>query len=210
MIFIFQFQYIPCYCMLLHFVYAADVGDVGILNGEAFLLVTSLLIARSISNWLSLYVSVKLNRSQEGAARASKSSTVAHPEPKVLIGPDGFESNFQKFDPGPWLRRNLRLLCEPWALPKWCCDRKSRSAGSGWLHHEGQTPHGFTLDRTTMNNQSMLDIEEVSRSVSYQAGFAESCQLARTRGAYFAQQPQRGQLLCSSHWFQSISHSFQK
>lgn len=88
--------------------------------------------------------------------------------------------------------------------------KKSKRWVGGWLHHEGQTPHGFTLDRTTMNNQSMLDIEEVSRSVSYQTGFAESCQLARTRRAYFAQQPQRGQLLCSSHWFQSISHSFQK
>jgi hypothetical protein len=41
--------------MLLHLVYvvyvvyAADVGDVGILDGEAFLLVTSHLVARSIS-----------------------------------------------------------------------------------------------------------------------------------------------------------------
>ena len=91
----------------------------------------------------------------------------------------------------------------------WQKKSKRRVGEKLWGHHEGQTPHGSTLDRTTMD-QSMLDIEEVSRSVSYQTGFAESCQLARTRRAYFAQQPQRGQLLCSSHWFQSISHSFQK
>lgn len=35
---------------LVYVVYAADVGDVGILDGEAFLLVTSLLVARSISS----------------------------------------------------------------------------------------------------------------------------------------------------------------
>ena len=195
------------YSMLLHLVYVVYAADVGILDGEAFLLVTSLLVARSISSWLSLYVSVKLNRSQEGAARASKSSTVAHPEPKVLMGLSRTSRNLiSDLDWGGTSGCSVsREPCQSGAVTE-----KVEAPGGwktvGWLHHEGQTPHGSTLDRTTMD-QSMLDIEEVSRSVSYQAGFAESCQLARTRRAYFAQQPQRGQLRCSSHWFQSISHS---